>query len=753
MNKLLKYTIPLIVMLMMSTVFPVGAFSANDAEKGVTLSISTSADGGGLKDAVDAAGVGYEQIRTLIITDGILNIKDCKFINENLKNLVTLEVVGTANFTDSTVPSSAFSGNTSLENVIIANATAVNQRAFYESNVVYVDLPEVTAISSLVFVNCKNLVSVNLPKLTSMDNRAFYGSSSLTSLTLGEQPPELLGAGNWFKDVNQLTVYVPTENAIDKYLDDYEFSEFRIRVIGESYDDEEEGGRNSESPLGGYTDGGHAVISRTGDYYTGDYKVSLNLYSFNLNLNAWMKNNAKGAPPIDTLQAIRFAKEAGFDAVDITAYYIPGYENRSMPTKPDEEILQYAREIRALCDELGIEISGTGVQNDFAVPDDEKRTLDVERVKYWIDIAAEMGAPVIRVFSGNIPRDINRLGWETIARERIVPALRELAEYGAAKGVKVGLQNHGDMTSTADQIIRIVKWVDHPNLGIVNDTGYFRNFGSDTGMGYDWYADIEAALPYSNNIQVKKKPAGQETDTPIDLEKLFTAVRYSDYRGYITIELLWKAGDPGYPKDLPEPPYEEIREFLAKVKTALEYTKTNGPSSLEESPSSGTDATSRGNKTYEQVLRITKAQQDKVPGQDKGVTRAEFVAMVAQAFRLPSSDQTGFDDVTFHWARDYIAAAHAKGIISGTGDGAFNPNALLTRQEMAIIIANALSLKPEIGNSGFADDGKIAEWALPYVRAVTDKGIVTVKAGSRFDPDGTVTKAEAAAVILRAIDH
>jgi sugar phosphate isomerase/epimerase len=241
--------------------------------------------------------------------------------------------------------------------------------------------------------------------------------------------------------------------------------------------------------------------------------------------------------------------------------------------------MQYARNIRAYCEQLGIEISGTGVQNDFADPNDARRALDLQRIKYWIDVAAVMGAPVIRVFSGLVPRDILRLGWEAIARDRIAPALRECAEYGATKGVKIGLQNHGDMTATADQIIRIIQWVDHPNIGIVNDTGYFRKFRAPTGIGYDWYADIEAVLPYTVNFQVKKKPAGQETDIPIDLEKLFTAIRYSSYRGYIPVELLWYPGDPGHPRNLPEPPYEEIRDFLSKVRAAAESTKRTGPGS------------------------------------------------------------------------------------------------------------------------------------------------------------------------------
>lgn len=314
--------------------------------------------------------------------------------------------------------------------------------------------------------------------------------------------------------------------------------------------------------------------SRRDHYYTGDFKLGLNYYSFSHNLSSWVNGSTKGAPPIDTMQVIRFSKEAGFDAVDITAYYIPGYDNLTMPTKSDVEIYEYARNVKKLCNELGIEISGTGIKNDFADPDQERRGLDVKRAKYWIDVASVMGAPVMRLFTGVVPKDILDSDWETIARERIVPALRECAEYAAGKGVIIGMQNHGDMASTADQVIRLLGWVNHPNIGAINDTGFFKTFQAPDGIGYDWYSDIEAVLPYTVNFQVKRKSAGANTDVLIDLEELFTRIRYSNYRGYIPLETLWVNDDANHPKDLSEPPYEQVRDFLNKIRAAMESTKT-----------------------------------------------------------------------------------------------------------------------------------------------------------------------------------
>jgi hypothetical protein len=310
-----------------------------------------------------------------------------------------------------------------------------------------------------------------------------------------------------------------------------------------------------------------------GRYFTGDYLPDLSLYSFNLNLNAWLKGR-RGTPPIDTPTAVTWTRSAGFEAVDITAYFIPGYDNYAMPTLPADQILQYATGLRTLAEQIGIVISGTGVLNDFADPNDARRTLDIARIKFWTDVAAAMGAAGIRVFSGTVPADLPTLGWEAITRARIVPALREVTAYAATKGVTVLLQNHGDMTATADQTIQIIEWVGDPNLAIIDDTGYFRPFLSDTGVGYPWYPDIAKVLPLSKSIQIKRKPGGQETTELTDFDRLFRNLRLADYQAYIPMEVLWVPTDPGYPRTLSTPPFDEISALLAQVKASLAATKT-----------------------------------------------------------------------------------------------------------------------------------------------------------------------------------
>jgi hypothetical protein len=330
---------------------------------------------------------------------------------------------------------------------------------------------------------------------------------------------------------------------------------------------------SSPSPSGSSSSSGPPP----GGYYTGDYKVSLNLYSFNVNLIAWV-DNRRGAPPLDTVSAIKWGGGAGFDAVDVPMYYVPGYSGTTMPTQSTASIKAFVDQIKATAAAQGLPISGTGIGNDFAQADSTARNLDIQRAHFWIDMAAEMGAPMFRVFSGVVPADLATAGgWAGVAQSRIVPALQDVAAYAAGKGVKVTLQNHGDMTATADQTIQIMQWVGNPNLVLLDDTGYFRPFQAATGANYDWYGDIAKVLPYSGDIQVKLKPAGADSTGPLmDFNKLLSSVRASPYRGFVNLERLWYKTDPDNPKLQTTPPYTEVSQFLTQARTALAATKA-GP--------------------------------------------------------------------------------------------------------------------------------------------------------------------------------
>jgi uncharacterized protein YjdB/sugar phosphate isomerase/epimerase len=566
----------------------------------------------------------YSAIGYLTIEAGDLIASDFSFIKNNLTGLQELRIIGTTTLPDATfddysqvpdmeadnaaqlakdnakkysnvIPSNAFGSMQFLRFVEITNAQVVGKQAFQKAeNLEEVYLPNVVRVNSMAFAMVKGsdqsrLHTISLPSLEYMEHRTFYFNVNLRDLELGSKAPFVYRPqgkeGLWFSFVpGPVTIHVPDRVAYDDFM----LEDHCALIDWSSFDFEANNGdelpKVEKAPP--YVDSDLDYLREKWQseeaYFTGDIDVSLNFYTFNVNLNSW-RDGKTSPPPLSTLDTMRWAKKVGFDAVDITAYYIPGYSNTAMPTEEQKAgILDFAHQIRDLSEELELPLSGTGIQNNFADPSQKRRELDVERVKYWLDIADEMGAPCLRVFSGTPSADVSRNGWYKVVDERIIPALQEVADYAAEyhPDVMIGLQNHGDMLATANQVLYVLDKVDRDNVRIVNDTGYYHDFmdlNTSSIESYDWYSDIAQILPYTTNFQLKKKPAGAGTGPLIDMERIFTDIRKSSYRGYVPIELLWVPSEPGYPNYLSTPPYEETVEFLAKVREAIEATKNAPP--------------------------------------------------------------------------------------------------------------------------------------------------------------------------------
>jgi len=108
----------------------------------------------------------------------------------------------------------------------------------------------------------------------------------------------------------------------------------------------------------------------------GNLKISLNAYSFDKPLKA-------GKMTIDNL--LDYCAGKGFDGVDLTGYYFPGY-----PAVPSDEFIY---NVKRKAFRLGLGISGTGVRNDFTWSDPDKRAGEKQLVKDWIIVAEKLGAP------------------------------------------------------------------------------------------------------------------------------------------------------------------------------------------------------------------------------------------------------------------------------------------------------------------------------------------------------------------------
>lgn len=142
------------------------------------------------------------------------------------------------------------------------------------------------------------------------------------------------------------------------------------------------------------------------------------------------------------------------------------------------------------------------------------------------------------------------------------------------------------------------------------------------------------------------------------------------------------------------------------------------------------------------------------------VTRAEFSKMLIRALNLENSTATeSFNDVaSTAWYAPYVAVAAEKGIVTGRSASQFDPNATITRAEMATMIARAVKSVNAAATAGdassltkFSDAAKIAASLKDGVAFAASHNLVIGNAG-KFNPNNTATRAEAAVIIYRTIN-
>ncbi|MCL6604010.1 MAG: bifunctional 2',3'-cyclic-nucleotide 2'-phosphodiesterase/3'-nucleotidase [Paenibacillus sp.] len=145
----------------------------------------------------------------------------------------------------------------------------------------------------------------------------------------------------------------------------------------------------------------------------------------------------------------------------------------------------------------------------------------------------------------------------------------------------------------------------------------------------------------------------------------------------------------------------------------------------------------------------------------QSVSRAEFVTLLVRALKLTGTGTpVAFGDVKQGvWYTDAISIAVNAGIVKGSGNGKFDPSREITREEMAIMVANALKMKGLLQSDNdnaalqkFADKGSIAPYAQNSVAQLTNLGIINGVDVDQFNPKGISNRAQAAVIIFRMLD-
>ena len=151
-------------------------------------------------------------------------------------------------------------------------------------------------------------------------------------------------------------------------------------------------------------------------------------------------------------------------------------------------------------------------------------------------------------------------------------------------------------------------------------------------------------------------------------------------------------------------------------------------------------------------LNIIGGYPDKSFRPHQNLTRAEFAKMLclAMGWELQDPSNPSFSDVAReHWSYRYVETAKARGALGGYPTGEFRPGNSITRAEIAAAIARALNL-----SAGGSDLTDIAlHWAKDQINACVQAGIISGYPGNVFRPNANATRAEASKMIAGVLDN
>ncbi len=259
-------------------------------------------------------------------------------------------------------------------------------------------------------------------------------------------------------------------------------------------------------------------------------KLSLAAYSYRQYLTG-------KSPKLDLFDFVNLAADMALDAVELTSYY-----------SPRDLTADYLNRLKLHAFTLGLDISGPAVGNNFCLPPGPKRDEEIANVHRWIDHAASLDAPVIRVFAGNVPRGST----EDQAVSWAIGGIQAVLPHATKQGIVLALENHGGITGTVQQILRLVKGIDSPNFGVNLDTGNFRSS--------DPYAEMIELAPYALNVQVKTEieRGGSRTRETADLARIVRILREARYSGYVVLEY-----------EAPEDPLEAVPRHIKTLRQLI----------------------------------------------------------------------------------------------------------------------------------------------------------------------------------------
>ena len=235
-----------------------------------------------------------------------------------------------------------------------------------------------------------------------------------------------------------------------------------------------------------------------------------------------------GCPDWSLREIVEAALRYGYEAVELRCLRA----DMDLPARPEFQPGEIAETKRRLTDH-GLAICCVDTSCSFHDADPSERRRQIDIALRHAELAAALGAPLIRVFPNEVPPGAPRDG----VRRRIAASLRDVAER-LPPGVGVALETHADFAA-ADETVAVVRLADHPSVGIVWDV-------ANTIAAGDTPAAAAAAIaPYLRHVHLRdaRPREGERFWLPVlagrgavPLAEAVAALRELGYAGFVSFE-------------------------------------------------------------------------------------------------------------------------------------------------------------------------------------------------------------------------
>ena len=226
----------------------------------------------------------------------------------------------------------------------------------------------------------------------------------------------------------------------------------------------------------------------------------------------------------DALEGI---SKAGFPSVEIVAAQgIPGAEHIKVNSVGESEIASLKKKLI----DANLKLISIAGYSDLTKPE------SVAYTKKCLDVAQKLG---VRIITTGCGRDAS-----PEAVKQFYKNMEELGEYALGKGVTIGVETHGGITPTGEQLAKAIKEINSMAVRINYDTGNAIFYG-----GVKPEEDIKYALEYLVHVHLKDNIGGKDSynfppvgEGDVDFEAIFKTLEENNYMGGFSVEIEYEKG-------------------------------------------------------------------------------------------------------------------------------------------------------------------------------------------------------------------